>query len=246
MTRMTNRETNKKHAGMPGPAPGVLTAVLDALESSLGYESHPEDEFKNEDPLDGLILTLLSQNTNDRNRDKAFANLKRSHPSWDMVALLQPEEIAPFIRVAGLANIKSDRMKQLLEIIHHDFGAHSLKKMESWDVKDARAYLTALPGIGPKTVACVLVFELGMPAFPVDTHVARISRRLGWFSEKTPPEKIQSRLEEIMPPERCRGAHLNIIEHGRQVCHARKPSCAVCVIKEHCLFYKERTEEANL
>ncbi len=218
--------------------PKHIKEILDALESVWGYETRPTPELRHEEPLDGLMLTLLSQNTNDKNRDKAFASLKAKYPEWNEVAEAPTDDIADVIRVAGLGDTKAARMKQILEILKEKFGSYSIKELAKWDTGDAREFLISLPGIGVKTAACVLVFDLEKPAFPVDTHVARISRRLGWVPEKMPPDKIQEYLESVLPPSRFRGAHLNIIEHGRGICSSRKPNCVNCPAQKWCLFAK--------
>jgi endonuclease-3 len=127
-------------------------------------------------------------------------------------------------------------MKNILGRIEADFGKHSLAAMKDWDAARVREYLSNLHGIGPKTVACVMMFDLGLPAFPVDTHVARVSRRMGWAQPKTSPERIQDFLESVVPAERCGGGHLNIIEHGRKICHARSPECGECAARDLCPF----------
>ncbi|MDR1885898.1 MAG: endonuclease III [Synergistaceae bacterium] len=218
-----------------GPEGSVLRA-LDILEALYGNDRTPPEEYSTGEPLDGLILTLLSQNTNDRNRDMAYNALRKKYPTWDEVAALDPAEIAALIRPAGLGETKSSRMSVILARIDADFGGFTLKAMHGWSPEDARRYLSALPGVGPKTVACVMVFDLGMPAFPVDTHVARVSRRLGLVPERTAPEKIQEFLESVVPPERCGGGHLNMIEHGRAVCHARRPECGTCAAAGICAY----------
>lgn len=218
--------------------PHHVREILDAFERHWGNEERPSPELRHEDPLDGLILTLLSQNTNDKNRDKAFEKLKSEYPDWDTVAVLPTERIADLIRVAGLGDTKAARMKQILKILKDKFGGYSIDELKGWDVENAREFLVSLPGVGVKTAACVLVFDLEMPAFPVDTHVARISRRLGWVPEKMPPDKIQEYLESTLPKDRFRGAHLNIIEHGRGICSARKPDCGKCYAKKWCQFSK--------
>ncbi len=224
-----------------GTLPHIL-AVLDRLNEAYCYDESPPDAYATGEPLDGLLLTLLSQNTNDRNRDMAYEKLRSACPAWREVAMLPAPEIAALIKSAGLGDMKSLRMKDILQKIHDDFGDYSLKKMFNWSPGDVRAYLSSLAGIGPKTVACVMVFDLDMPAFPVDTHVARLARRFGWAPEKNPPEKIQTFLEETVPAERCRGGHLNLIEHGRRVCHARKPACDLCNASDLCKFYSENRD----
>ena len=221
-----------------GTLPHILD-VLDRLNEAHRYDESPADLYATGEPLDGLLLTLLSQNTNDRNRDMAYEKLRSAYSTWRKVACLPVGEIASLIKSAGLGDTKAARMKDILQKIRLDFGDYSLKKMFDWSQSDVREYLSALPGIGPKTVACVMVFDLDMPAFPVDTHVARLSKRFGWAGEKTPPEKIQLFLEEIVPVERCRGGHLNMIEHGRRVCHARKPACDLCNASDLCKFHRE-------
>jgi endonuclease-3 len=210
--------------------------VLGELDRVYGFGKLPEDEFSTGEPLDGLMLTLLSQNTNDRNRDMAYETLRREHPTWQGVAAQTAARIAGLIRPAGLGDTKAARMIEILGKIHDDFGDYSLTKMFGWAPSDVREYLLRLSGIGPKTVACVMAFDLGMPAFPVDTHVARISRRLGWAEEKASPSKIQDFLEATVPPEYCRGGHLDMIEHGRKVCRARKPDCGACSVSGACVY----------
>lgn len=212
--------------------------ILDAFEKHWGNEGRPSPELKHDEPLDGLMLTLLSQNTNDKNRDKAFEKLKAEYPNWDRVAEASIEKVVDLIRVAGLGDTKAKHMKQILVILKEKFGRYSLIEMQKWKVEEAREFLVSLPGVGVKTAGCVLIFDLDMPAFPVDTHVARISRRLGWVPEKMAPDKIQEYLESTLPPERFRGAHLNIIEHGRGICSARKPDCKNCFAEKRCQFTK--------
>jgi endonuclease-3 len=207
---------------------------LERLDGVYGNESLPPDVYATGEPLDGLILTLLSQNTNDRNRDAAYEKLREKFPSWEEAASAPADDIASAIKSAGLGGIKAERMKTILDIIKRDFGAHSLAAIKEWDAPRVREYLSGLHGIGPKTVACVMAFDLGLPAFPVDTHVARISRRLGWAAEKSPPEKIQDFLENTVPPEHCAGGHLNMIAHGRKICHARGPECRACAVGDLC------------
>lgn len=218
---------------------------LDLLDAVLKSDSLPADIYATGEPLDGLMLTLLSQNTNDRNRDKAYEALRAARPSWESVAESRTEEIAGLIRSAGLGGTKAARMKEILATIHGDFGACSLAAIKDWEPGRVREYLSGLPGIGPKTVACVMIFDLNMTAFPVDTHVARISRRLGWVPEKWTPGKIQDFLEEVVPANRCRGGHLNMIEHGRRVCHARKPECPLCVLQGLCEYRKRELGAEN-
>jgi endonuclease-3 len=216
--------------------PENIDAVLDGLEKLWGNEGIPP-MLAHEEPLDGLMLTLLSQNTNDKNRDKGFSALKARFPEWYEMAGAPKEEIENCIRPAGLANTKSARMLEILGMIHRDFGDYSLNALRGWDAGRVKEYLSTLPGIGAKTIACVMLFDLGQPAFPVDTHVARFCRRMEWVEEKTMPEKIQPLLENWVPQSRYLGGHVNIIEHGRGICKAQKPNCTACSIKDLCPFY---------
>ena len=246
MSRARANSKTKKSGKKPEPSasPGQtgkflqgslehILLALSMLEDSYGHEA-AVDDYATGEPLDGLILTLLSQNTNDRNRDVAYEALRREYPSWEDVAGASAGDIASRIKPAGLGDIKSSRMKEILAVIKSDFGGCTLAAMRDWSAEEARKYLLGLHGVGPKTVACVLAFDLGLPAFPVDTHVARISRRLGWAEPKASPEKIQEFLEAVVPPERCAGGHLNMIEHGRKICRARGPACGRCVLRDIC------------
>lgn len=212
--------------------PGLLT-VLDRLEAAWGMEAHPPDRSFG-GPLDGLVATLLSQNTNDRNSEKAFFEMKRQFPSWEKVVEATDGALVAAIRVAGLAPTKASRIKEILARVKSDFGFYGLEALHDWKPRKVREYLESLPGIGPKTAGCVVAFELGMPSFPVDTHVARITRRLGWFSSKQSPTEIQAELEERVPLQRQAGGHLNFILHGRNTCHARGPLCMDCVLSDLC------------
>lgn len=210
--------------------------ILDAFESVWGFEKRPFVDERLKEPLDDLMLTVLSQNTNDKNRDKAYDRLRAKYPAWEAVLQAPLEDIIEQIRIAGLGETKASNMKRILAIIKEKFGRCSIKELAKWEPKDVREFLVSLPGVGVKTAGVVMVFDLGMPAFPVDTHVARISRRLGWAPEKMPPDKIQLYLESTLPPSRFGGAHLNIITHGRNVCGARRPKCEECPAGKWCDF----------
>lgn len=210
--------------------------TLNALESQYHNEARPP-ELGHDEPLDGLILTVLSQNTNDKNRDAAFSNLRAHLPAWHDVISAGPLELEQAIRTAGLARTKSARIIAILSKIYSDFGEYSIKKMASWPRKDISQYLRELPGVGAKTVACTLLFDFKIPAFPVDTHIARISHRAGISPMSSSPEEISVMLEGIVPAGRCLGGHVNMIAHGRAVCHARKPRCNSCVLGEICSSY---------
>lgn len=216
--------------------------ILDELERLYGNEARPASDSCYEEPLDDLILTILSQNTNDKLRDKAFANMKARYSSWEEVAHADIEELKDVLRIAGMSGTKPPRIQQILAAVKDKFGVYSIKGLRGWTQPDVRAYLTSLPGVGPKTSAIVECFDLDLPGFPVDTHITRLSKRFGWAAEKLPPDKIQEILEAELPKERFRGGHLNFLEHGRGICNARKPRCGECTMIRWCPFGRKELE----
>ena len=186
-------------------------------------------------PVATLVSTILSQNTNDLNRDTAFERLRERFPTWEAVRDAEEEALVEAIRPAGLAPTKAPRIQGALRRITAERGEISLDFLADLKLEAARAWLLSIPGVGPKTAAIVLLFALGKPAFPVDTHVHRVARRLGLIPEKTSREKAHGLLEQLIPPEIYYSFHLNLIEHGRAVCHARNPECIRCVLRDHCV-----------
>jgi endonuclease III len=186
--------------------------------------------------IDELVSTILSQNTNDVNRDKAFDSLRVQFPTWEEVRDAPAEAVIEAVRVAGLANQKGPRIQQVLREITAERGSLDLSFLADWDVEEARAWLTKFNGVGPKTAAIVLCFSLGKPAFPVDTHVYRVSGRIGLRPEKMSVEQAHPHLESLFPPETYYAAHLNIIRLGREICQARKPDCPRCPLNNLCDF----------
>ena len=191
--------------------------------------------------IDELVSTILSQNTNDVNRDRAFESLRTKFPTWEAVRDAKEKEVIDAIRVAGLANQKGPRMQQVLRAITEERGALDLQFLAELPLEEARDWLTKFNGVGPKTAAIVLCFSLGKPAFPVDTHVFRVTGRLGLRPEKMTVEQAHPYLESVFPPETYYAAHLNIIRLGREVCNARKPNCPQCPVNELCEF-KDKTK----
>ena len=185
-------------------------------------------------PLDSLIATVLSQNTTDSNSGRAFAQLKERFPNWEEVAEAPPAQIAAAIRSGGLADIKARRIKRLLRRIEEDRGALDLGFLRRLPLDQAREYLTGLPGVGPKTAACVLLFSLRRPVFPVDTHVLRVSKRLGLIPPTTTMERAHDIYREMLAPDQMLGLHLGLVQHGRETCKARRPQCGRCVLSELC------------
>jgi endonuclease III len=183
-------------------------------------------------PIDELVLTVLSQNTNDRNRDVAYSRLRERFPTWDAVAEAPVEEIEDAIRPGGLAPTKSVRIKEILDAIGDD----DLLWLERAPLDEARAYLTALPGVGRKTAACVLLFSVGRPDVPVDTHVYRVGGRLGLWPPKLPLVKAHDELARLVGDdgEFAYEAHVLLIRHGRRTCVARAPRCPDCPLRRIC------------
>ena len=193
-------------------------------------------------PVDELVGTILSQNTNDVNRDRAFEALRARFPTWEAVRDAPVAEVVAAIRPAGLANQKGPRIQAVLQAITAERGALDLGFLRDLPVDEARAWLTRFKGVGPKTAAIVLLFSLGRPAFPVDTHVHRVTGRLGLRPEAMSADACHPHFESLLPPAAYYAAHLNLIRHGREVCHARNPECQRCVLRSLCDYYQSRNQ----
>jgi endonuclease-3 len=191
------------------------------------------------DSVSELVCTIISQNTNDNLRDQAYRNLRQRFPTWEEVRDAPVQEVIAAIKVAGLGQTKAPRMQQALRRITAERGKLELDFLREMSVEEAKAWLTAMNGIGPKTAAIILLFSLGMPAFPVDTHIHRVSRRLGLIPPQTSREKAHELLEAMLPPETYYTFHLNLIRHGREVCGARKPRCELCTLRDVCDYYPQ-------
>ena len=192
-------------------------------------------------PVDELVSTILSQNTNDVNRDRAFDSLREKFPTWEEVRDANTDGVIEAVRVAGLANQKGPRIQGVLRAITEERGSLDLSFLEDMPIEEARDWLTKFKGVGPKTAAIVLCFSLNRPAFPVDTHVYRLTGRIGLRPEKISVEQAHPYLESVFPPETYYAAHLNIIRLGREVCNARKPNCPDCPVRDLC-DYEPKTE----
>ncbi len=190
-------------------------------------------------PVDELVSTILSQNTNDTNRDVAFNALKAKFPTWEAVRDAQRKKVIAAIRSAGLANQKAPRIQAALRSITKARGELSLEFLRELPTEEARAWLTQFKGVGPKTAAIVLQFSLDKPAFPVDTHIYRATGRIGLRPAKMNVEKAHPYFEKLFPSETYYAAHLNIIRLGREICVARKPKCPECPLQDLCDYYAE-------
>lgn len=215
------------------PAPAELIALLDAEYGRIPLRPHG-------DPMAELVLTLLSQNTSDHNSGRAFQRLLARFPGWDEVLAAPTAEVEEAIRPGGLAPTKAPRLQALIATVRErspggDGGdPYNLGFLEALPLAEAKAWLRALPGVGPKTAACVLLFALGRPALPVDTHVERVSRRLGLVPPRMPVERLHDELEAALEAASVHAFHVDLIQHGRRTCHARRPACERCVLRERC------------
>lgn len=220
------------------PPPGLalrFASIVDDLDSAYGpFILHP-----NEEPLDQLIATILSQHTSDTNTARSWASLRSRFATWEAVIAASPEEVADAIRMGGLANQKAPRIQGVLEEVRARTGGFDLGFLAGLSIADAQAWLTSLHGVGPKTAACVLLFALGRPAQPVDTHVHRVSQRIGLVPVGTSAERSEHILEALLGdnPQTTYAAHKGLIAHGRAICLARNPRCPVCILKDRCDYY---------
>jgi endonuclease III len=213
------------------PSPATVREIHRRLAKAFG----PLDPPRTWDPVEELVLTVLSQNTSDVNSGRAFEELRRRYPTWERLAAAPPAEVADAIRSGGLANIKAPRILAILrEIADRQEGRIDLEWMRSAPDAEVREYLLSLPGVGPKTAACVLAFSLERPALPVDTHVFRAARRLGFLPDKVDAAKAHDVMEELVPAKLRVGMHVGLIRLGREICKAGRPRCEICPLAELC------------
>lgn len=195
--------------------------------------------------IDELVSTILSQNTNDINRDRGFDALRAKFPTWDAVRDAPGAQVIEAVRVAGLANQKGPRIQKVLKQISAERGELDIEFLKEMPLPEAHAWLTKFNGVGPKTAAIVLLFSLGMPSFPVDTHIYRVTGRVGLRPDKLTVEQAHPYLESIFPPETYYAGHLNIIRLGREICKARKPACGECPLSDLCAYGQQSLSNAN-
>jgi endonuclease III len=206
-------------------------AILDRLRAAYGVRPHRALA-----PLDELILTVLSQNTSDINCGRAYAGMRERYPRWQDVLEAPPAQLVGVLRPGGLANQKAPRIQAILAQLAASPAGLDLAWLAGLEPEAAMAFLTALPGVGAKTASCVLLFSLGMPVMPVDTHIHRIALRLGLIGPRVGADAAHALLTAITPADRMLEAHLLLIEHGRRTCKARRPRCEVCVLLDLCPF----------
>jgi endonuclease-3 len=208
----------------------TVRAIHRRLEKRFGSLAPP----RSSDPLEELILTVLSQHTSDVNAVRAFGALRARFPTWDGVVRARTATVANAIRPGGLANVKAPRIQAILRTIHERGGRYDLSFLEDMSDAEARAYLSTLNGVGPKTAAIVLAFSLGRNALAVDTHVHRVARRLDLVPAQASAEKAQVMLNELVPPELRVAMHVGLIRLGREICTARRPRCPICPLNDIC------------
>ncbi len=220
------------------PAAASLKAKYDAIAGALAHTYGTPVWRQHLPPVDELVSTILSQSTSDLNRDKGFEALKSRFSSWEAVRDAAVHEVIDAIRPAGLANQKAPRIQECLRAITNERGEITLDHLAQLPLPEAKAWLTAMNGIGPKTAAIILLFAFGRPAFPVDTHVHRVTGRLGLIPPGMTAEKAHDFLEEVVPEDAYYAFHLQLIQHGRSVCHARGPQCAICPLQSWCDYFQ--------
>jgi endonuclease III len=214
------------------PDPADIVAVQRRLRASQGpFVAKPRLPI-----VDEVVATVLSQHTSDLNSERAFAQLKAAFPDWEEVLAAPPGAVADAIRSGGIADQKARRIQQILAAIQAREGRIDLSRLHDLDDAAVEEYLTSLPGVGPKTAACVLVFSMGRAAFPIDTHVHRVALRLGWIPAKTTAAQAYRILAPTVPPEIRYDLHLALITHGRTVCQAQRPHCAACILRDGCAY----------
>jgi endonuclease-3 len=232
VTRGADAETRplRPRAGRP-PSQSTVREIHRRLKRRFG----PLEPPPRLDPLEELILTVLSQNTSDVNRDRAYEAMRRRYRTWNDLAMADESQLADAIRLGGLANTKAPRILAILrEIREREGGSLDLSWMRGASASRVRAYLTALPGVGPKTAACVLAFSLGRPALPVDTHVFRVARRLGFLDDRTDAARAHAVMEELVPARLRIRMHVGMIRLGRAICRAGRPACEICPLQDLC------------
>jgi endonuclease-3 len=230
-----------------GPSPQKLAAdrrkrralaevVLERLGERYG---HPTWAGPRLDAVSELVLTILSQNTADTNSFRAFTALRERYPSWQAVLEAPTDELVDVIRPGGLAPTKGPRIQHVLAEVHAATnGTWDLSFLGEWPLEEARAWLVSLTGIGRKTASIILLFGFGRPAMPVDTHVHRVTSRLGMLPPRTPLERAHDLLEAVLAPEEMYPFHVETIRHGRDTCRAPRPICGLCPLTDVCVYYR--------
>ena len=226
MAARTSKSGRRPKARRP-LTPARIIERLDAEYGTPPWRPH-------RDPIAELVLTLLSQNTSDSNSGRAFIRLLDAFPDWPALLDADVKAIERAIQPGGLAPTKAPRLRAMLREVWGRAGSFDLAFLGEMPLEEARAWLRSLPGVGPKTAACVLLFSLGVPALPVDTHVHRVAKRLGLVPEKSTAEQAHELLEPMLTPRQIYPFHIQLIKHGRRTCSAQRPKCPACPLREEC------------
>jgi endonuclease III len=220
----------------PKPSAALRRRALQINTVLADYYDTPTRPESRIDPLSELVAVVLSQHTSDVNSERAFHSLRARYPDWESVRRAPTPDVADAIRSGGLAVIKAARIQRILGQILDARGELSLDFLAERSLDEARAFLRGLDGVGPKSAACVLLFSLDKPAMPVDTHVHRVAGRLGLIPRGTTAEAAHEQLERLVPPDEVYRFHVNLIWHGRKICKAPRPRCAVCPVNPLCPY----------
>jgi endonuclease-3 len=236
---MSEEQVTSSVVSATAPEPITAPPKLERIYQLL-VQTYGEPEWQpTGDALGELVGTILSQHTSDINSGRAYQQLVATFPTWEQVRDAPVEQVAQAIRSGGLANMKAPRIQEVLRVLTERLHSAplSLNFLAERPLAEGRSYLRSLPGVGPKTAACVLLFSLGLPAFPVDTHVHRTSRRLGLIGAKVSADQAHAIYEQIVPAEYAHTLHVNLIQHGRRICHAQRPACERCPLRLECAYY---------
>ncbi len=222
---------------MVGTGPEALPKRASEVDRILTEVFGRQEIDGADDPIDTLVETILSQNTTDANSHKAFLALKARYPRWEALLKENPPKVAAIIREGGLAMIKAERIIEALRFIKKERGSLDLDFLKKVTPREAESWLARIKGVGPKTRGIMLLFSLRMPAFPVDTHIHRVTKRLGLIGPRVSREDAQEALASLVPQSEYYNFHINLIYHGRTVCQARNPKCPICRVSHLCNYY---------
>lgn len=215
------------------PSPKIVEQVCEILEASYGSPrlGNPEN------PMDDLVYVILSNKTAPKIAAANYKRVKEHFPSWNRLLTSDPEVLRRLIEPGGLSGVKACQIRAAISKIAHDFGSATLDELQSKSANESEKYLCSLPGVSKKVAKCILMYTLGAQVLPVDVHVYRVTKRLGWAT-KNRANQCHEELEELVPPDRRFSFHVDCITHGRAVCRARRPLCDSCCIKQYCEYFK--------
>lgn len=215
--------------------------VHELLREKYGRQT----DKRTRDPLDELILTILGQNTSSPNAHAALESVKGRFRDWESLMTASIEEITPLIKAGGLNRVKALKIKRILKKIHKEHGKLSLDFLRDLDFKSAIRYLLSLNGVGSRTASRVLLFSLKKPVMPVNTHVERVTKRIGWIRASAGPEEIQELFNRVAPRYLIAGLYAQLVKHGQVVCKLKEPRCTCCAIRQDCDYYQHRAKRPH-